>query len=271
MEISITPDNVIAFIIGFGLVFGACYFCAWLLLRANWFVKILGVYGTLNAYILVSDNGTYTFFTAFFLAFIIAFRGVIIKLFQSFFEWFLIIKDYLDAFIRVLLYPFIYAYRYIAVNREAVRDYKQSRQSDREEDYKTAWEDVSRAKAEANRSQQTSDEARRKAEREKEYYKEQARKARAEANKQQEKKESQENNQNSSRESNNKTVDNRTPEQILGLQTGFSKADLKKTYRSLSGRYHPDKYEHMSDNFKEEAKIEFQKVQEAYNKLLKIF
>ena len=63
--------------------------------------------------------------------------------------------------------------------------------------------------------------------------------------------------------------DNRSPEQILGLQDGFTLSDLKKAYKLAVSRYHPDKYAHMSEVFQKESEAELVKVQQAYNELLK--
>jgi hypothetical protein len=61
--------------------------------------------------------------------------------------------------------------------------------------------------------------------------------------------------------------DYRTFEEILGLSNNFTKAGLKKAYRSACSRYHPDKYTHLSEALQEEMSIEFKKVQEAYKVL----
>jgi len=263
MEIHITPESVIQSVIGFGLIFGTCYFCAWLLLRKNWFIKIIGIYMTLNVFILVSDNGSATFWLASCSAYVIAFREVILALLRSFFEWFLIIKDYLEAFIRIIIYPFTYAIRYIYAYRLATKESANYY----EEDYKKAEENINKAKAKARQSQKNSEKARKRAEAEREWYKEEVKRAREEARRQQE----QEENNTTSAKNNSSTVDNRSPEQILGLQSGFNKAELKKAYRRASSQYHPDKHTHMPQEFQDQASEEFKKVQGAYKKLLNRF
>lgn len=62
-------------------------------------------------------------------------------------------------------------------------------------------------------------------------------------------------------------VDIRTPYEILGVSRDATPAQVKKAYGMLRSRYHPDKYEHMSDTFKREAADEFKKVQKAWEAL----
>jgi DnaJ-domain-containing protein 1 len=63
------------------------------------------------------------------------------------------------------------------------------------------------------------------------------------------------------------TPDNRNAMEVLGLSVGFTPQDLKDAYKRLTNRYHPDKHIHMSQEFKNEAEIEFGKIQKAYNKI----
>ena len=58
--------------------------------------------------------------------------------------------------------------------------------------------------------------------------------------------------ENSSR-SNTQTQDSSAfwdPYKILEIQRGASQEDIKKAYRQLAGKYHPDKVEHLGDEFK---------------------
>ena len=61
--------------------------------------------------------------------------------------------------------------------------------------------------------------------------------------------------------------DARTFEEILGLQPHFTQTELKTAYKRASSRFHPDKYSHMSEAFRNEAEEEFKKVQRAYGML----
>lgn len=59
------------------------------------------------------------------------------------------------------------------------------------------------------------------------------------------------------------------PEEIrfaraLGLNGKVSKDDIKKRYRDLAHKYHPDKVSHLGDEFKELAQQKFREINEAY-------
>ena len=62
--------------------------------------------------------------------------------------------------------------------------------------------------------------------------------------------------------------DNRSHQDILGLNGSFTLSELKEAYRLAVSRYHPDKYSHMSEAFQKEAEQELVKVQQAYRTLL---
>jgi len=59
----------------------------------------------------------------------------------------------------------------------------------------------------------------------------------------------------------------RDPYKILGIERSASQEDIKKVYRQLAGKYHPDKLEHLGDEFKELAKKRFMEIQQAYEEL----
>lgn len=54
---------------------------------------------------------------------------------------------------------------------------------------------------------------------------------------------------------------------VLGLTHGASREEIKKAYRELAGKYHPDKVSHLGDEFKVLAEERFKKVQAAYQEL----
>lgn len=56
------------------------------------------------------------------------------------------------------------------------------------------------------------------------------------------------------------------PYQVLGLQRGASEADVKKAYRKLSRKYHPDA--NLNNPNKAEAEAKFREIQEAYNQIM---
>ena len=78
---------------------------------------------------------------------------------------------------------------------------------------------------------------------------------------------SQTNNTGTSGAKTSNTPDNRNAMEIMGVNSGFTAKDLKDAYKRLTSRYHPDKHIHMSHEFKNEAEIEFGKIQKAYNKI----
>ncbi|MBN1930654.1 MAG: DnaJ domain-containing protein [Desulfobacterales bacterium] len=58
------------------------------------------------------------------------------------------------------------------------------------------------------------------------------------------------------------------PYTILGINPNASPEDIKKAYRQLAGKYHPDKVAHLGEEFKELAEKRFKEIQKAYQKLM---
>jgi DnaJ like chaperone protein len=56
---------------------------------------------------------------------------------------------------------------------------------------------------------------------------------------------------------------------ILETTENASDDEIKKAYRQMAVRFHPDKVEHLGDEFKKSAHEKFQKVNEAYEKIRK--
>lgn len=56
---------------------------------------------------------------------------------------------------------------------------------------------------------------------------------------------------------------------ILGVDRNASVEDLKKAYRKMANKYHPDKVSHLGEDFRIAAKEKFQKVNEAYSQIKK--
>lgn len=54
---------------------------------------------------------------------------------------------------------------------------------------------------------------------------------------------------------------------ILGVKANASEDEIKKAYKRLSNKYHPDKLRNLSDDEKEQAAEQLQKVKEAYDVL----
>ena len=257
MEIPININVILNYL----LFFAVGYFFAWLLNVKFWLVKFFAVIGGLQLLVMALSTDSLIFSSSVPLAYIVFFRLQLLKFFVGILEWLDIIREYFEALIRILLSPFLYAYRFIVLNKESIDSFKQ----EQDNQYKKSWDNVNQEKEQANRSRQSSENARKKAEQEKEYYKEQARKAREEARHQEESSKSNASNSSTSRKT---KTDNRSAMEILGLNNGFSQADLKKAYRTLSGRFHPDRYAHMSEELQEEMAEEFKKIQKAYKVLL---
>lgn len=56
---------------------------------------------------------------------------------------------------------------------------------------------------------------------------------------------------------------------ILGLDKNASDDDIKKAYRKLAIKFHPDKVQHLGDEAQKGAKEKFQKIQDAYEHIKK--
>ncbi|MCJ7603327.1 MAG: DnaJ domain-containing protein [Desulfobulbaceae bacterium] len=59
--------------------------------------------------------------------------------------------------------------------------------------------------------------------------------------------------------------------EILGLQPDASFEEIKKAYRKLSMRYHPDKVVHLGEEFKGVAEEKMKEINAAYQYLKKKF
>jgi DnaJ like chaperone protein len=56
---------------------------------------------------------------------------------------------------------------------------------------------------------------------------------------------------------------------ILEIDPSASDEELKKAYRRMAMKYHPDKVSHLGEDFQKAAKEKFQKVSQAYNNIKK--
>ena len=56
---------------------------------------------------------------------------------------------------------------------------------------------------------------------------------------------------------------------ILEIEPSASDEELKKAFRNMAMKYHPDKVGHLGEDFKKVANEKFRKVQEAYDKIRK--
>ena len=59
------------------------------------------------------------------------------------------------------------------------------------------------------------------------------------------------------------------PYTVLNISVDASDEDIKKAYKELAGKYHPDKVQHLGDEFKEIAEERFKEIQNAYQELMR--
>ncbi len=55
--------------------------------------------------------------------------------------------------------------------------------------------------------------------------------------------------------------------QVLNLSSDATESEIKKAYRKLATKYHPDKVAQLGQEYQEAAKEKFQKIQEAYENI----
>ena len=57
------------------------------------------------------------------------------------------------------------------------------------------------------------------------------------------------------------------PWSVLGVERNSSREEIKRAYRQLAMKYHPDKMVHLGDEFRELAENRFKEIQGAYQEL----
>lgn len=57
--------------------------------------------------------------------------------------------------------------------------------------------------------------------------------------------------------------------EVLGLKKGYNEVEIKKNYRSLARKYHPDLYRYLSKKGQEQLEEKMKEVYEAYETLEK--
>jgi len=60
----------------------------------------------------------------------------------------------------------------------------------------------------------------------------------------------------------------RDPHAVLNVPKDASQEEIKKAYRELANKYHPDKVHHLGDEFRELAEKHFKEIEEAYRELI---
>ena len=61
--------------------------------------------------------------------------------------------------------------------------------------------------------------------------------------------------------------DRKDPYTILGVAPGASREEIKAAYRRLASKYHPDKVQHLGEDFQILAEARFKEIQQAYDEL----
>jgi DnaJ like chaperone protein len=56
---------------------------------------------------------------------------------------------------------------------------------------------------------------------------------------------------------------------ILEIDRNANEDEIKKAYRKMAVKFHPDKVSHLGEDFQKQAKEKFQKVNDAYEKIKK--
>lgn len=62
----------------------------------------------------------------------------------------------------------------------------------------------------------------------------------------------------------------KNPYEILGISKNSSDEEVKKAYKELVSKYHPDKVEHLGDDFKKIAHEKFVEIKNAYEEIKKL-
>ena len=57
--------------------------------------------------------------------------------------------------------------------------------------------------------------------------------------------------------------------EILGVAKSATQEEIKKAYRQLAIKYHPDKVNYLGDDFRKSAEEKFRKINEAYENIKK--
>ena len=56
---------------------------------------------------------------------------------------------------------------------------------------------------------------------------------------------------------------------ILEIENSAGEEEIKKAYRRMAMRYHPDKVHHLGPDFRKDAEEKFKKINEAYEAIKK--
>ena len=64
------------------------------------------------------------------------------------------------------------------------------------------------------------------------------------------------------------TSKSKDPHTVLNVSRGASSEEIRKAYKQLANKYHPDKVLHLGEEFRKLAEERFKEIQEAYRKLM---
>ncbi len=62
-------------------------------------------------------------------------------------------------------------------------------------------------------------------------------------------------------------VQNDSAYEILGIHKSASNEEIKKAFRAMAVKHHPDKVSHLGEDVQNTAKLKFQKINDAYNQI----
>ena len=65
-----------------------------------------------------------------------------------------------------------------------------------------------------------------------------------------------------------RTAGPQDPYMVLNIDRDASPAEIKKAYREQAGKYHPDKVQHLGEEFRKLAEERFKEIEEAYRQLM---
>jgi DnaJ like chaperone protein len=67
----------------------------------------------------------------------------------------------------------------------------------------------------------------------------------------------------------NRSPESNNPYAVLGVSPHATQEEIRKAYRKLANKYHPDKVQHLGDEFKKLAEERFKEIEAAYRDVSK--
>ncbi len=153
-------------------------------------------------------------------------------------------------------------------DRERERVHAEKEKLQWEEQAKKARTDAKRAEEE-QQFRQNHERERAKAEFERRQWEEQAKKAREDATKAEDEARKQKQNTEDGNDMDHRLRDVKYHADILGLKGSVTKDQIRKRYRDLASKYHPDRVATLGDKLKQVAELEMKSINESYDFLKK--